>query len=147
VSQRSNLPLIPEEARRYFEVNRNVLLIEDDVGMRYMTSHLLSDSGFNVIAAKNGIGIFDKLQQQPIDFIILDILLPVMDGFEIYSMLQANPETKNIPVMIVTAWADERNIKKAAEMGLTHFLAKPFTENELLYEILALLVDHSHKAL
>jgi CheY-like chemotaxis protein len=136
-----------EEAKRYFAANRNVLLVEDDLGMRYMTCHLLSDSGFNVSTAKDGTAAFEILRRQPIDFIILDILLPIIDGFEIYSMLQTNVETKNIPVMIVTAWADERNIKKAAELGITHFLAKPFTENELLYKILALLIAHSHKGL
>jgi len=47
--------------------------------------------------------------------------------------------------MIITAWADERNIEKASRMGIPHFLPKPFTEDELLYAILTLLIDTSHK--
>ena len=69
-----------------------------------------------------------------------------MNGFEIYSELQANLETKDIPVLIITAWADERHLEKAAQLGIRHFLAKPFTEDELLYEILSLLRDSSSKA-
>jgi chemosensory pili system protein ChpA (sensor histidine kinase/response regulator) len=68
-------------------------------------------------------------------------LLPEVDGFEIYSRLQADPKTKSIPVLIITAWADERHIEKASQLGIRHFLAKPFTEDELLREILSLLRD------
>lgn len=140
-----NTALIPKRAQRYFEANRNVLVIEDDKIMGQMIAEILDDVGFEVTTASNSSVAFEKLKQRPIDFIILDILLPEMDGFEIYSSLQANPDTRNIPVMIVTAWADERNIERASEMGIPHFLPKPFTEDELLYAILTLLIDTTHE--
>ncbi len=140
-----NSALIPKRAQKYFENNKNVLIIEDDKIMGQMIAEILSDVGFEVSRAANGPAAFEMLKQQSIDFIILDILLPQMDGFEIYSMLQADPNTKEIPVMIVTAWADERNIEKASQMGIPHFLPKPFTEDELLYAILTLLIDTAHK--
>jgi chemosensory pili system protein ChpA (sensor histidine kinase/response regulator) len=130
---------------KYFEANRNALVIEDDTIMGQMVSEILSDIGFEVTAAPNGMIALEKLKQQPIDFIILDILLPEMDGFEIYQKLQANPDTKDIPVIIVTAWADSRHLEKASQAGIKHFLAKPFTEDELLLAILTLLVDSTHK--
>jgi CheY-like chemotaxis protein len=140
-----NPDLISKRAQPYFEANRNVLVVEDDTIMGQMVSQILSDVGFEVTAAASGAVAFEKLRHQPIDFIILDILLPEMDGFEIYERLQAEPETKNIPVMIVTAWADARNLEKASHMGIKHFLAKPFTEDELLLAILTLLIDSTHK--
>ena len=137
-----NLALIPKRAQKYFEANRNVLVIEDDKIMSQMVANILDDVGFEVSTAANGMIAFKTLQQQSIDFILLDILLPEIDGFEIYSRLQANAETRNIPVLIISAWSDERNIEKASQLGIKHFLAKPFTEDELLYSILTLLIDN-----
>ncbi len=140
-----NLDLIPKRAQKYFEANRNVLVIEDDKIMGQMVTEILDDIGFEVSTTTNGRVALEKLQQQAIDFIVLDILLPEMDGFQIYEILQKNPDTKNIPVIIVSAWADERNREKADQLGVQHFLAKPFTEDELLFGILTLLVDSSRK--
>jgi CheY-like chemotaxis protein len=140
-----NSTLIPKRALKYFEANRNVLVVEDDKVLGQMVTEILDDVGFEVATASNWRIAFEKLKQLPINFIVLDILLPEMDGFEIYTNLQANPETKDIPVMLVTAWADEKNIQRASQMGIQHFLPKPFTEDELLYTILTLLVDSSRR--
>ena len=140
-----NLDLVSKRALEYFETNRNVLVVEDDTIMGQMISEILSDIGFEVITATDGKLALEKLKQYPADFIILDILLPEMDGFEVYEKLQTNPDTKDIPVMIVTAWADTQHLEKASQVGIKHFLAKPFTEDELLLEILTLLVDRSHQ--
>lgn len=138
-------PMIPKQARKHFEANKNVLVIEDDKIMGQMVAAILDDAGFEVTTATNGVIAFDRLKQYPIDFVVLDILLPEMNGFEIYSKLQDDPETKDIPVLIITAWADERHLEKASQLGIRHFLAKPFTEDELLHEILSLLRDRPQK--
>ena len=140
-----NSTLIPKRALKYFEANKNVLVIEDDKVLGQMVTEILDDVGFEVTTASSGRIAFEKLKHQPIDFIVLDILLPEMDGFEIYAQLQFSVDTKDIPVMLVTAWADERNIERASQMGIQHFLPKPFTEDELLYTILTLLVDSSRR--
>jgi CheY-like chemotaxis protein len=134
---------LPERVRKYFEANRNVLVIEDDRIMGQMVTEILDDLGFRVTTAGSGMVAFEKLRQNPVDFIVLDILLPEMDGFEIYAELQSDPATKDIPVMIITAWSGEKNVKRASEMGIRHFLPKPFTEDELVHTILTLLVDSS----
>ena len=143
MSSQFNLALIPDRAKEHFEANPNVMVIEDDKIMGQMVADILTDVGFKVTNAANGMIAFEKLKLHQIDFIVLDILLPELDGFEVYTRLQANPATKNIPVMIISAWADERNIGKASEMGIKHFLPKPFTEDELMYTILTLLIDSS----
>lgn len=142
-NSQDDVPEIPKQGRKYFEANRNVLVVEDDKIMGQMVAEILDDAGFEVTTARDGVIAFEKLQQRPIDFIVLDILLPEMNGFEIYTKLQANPETEDIPVLIITAWADERHLEKASQLGIRHFLPKPFTEDELLYEILSLLRDSS----
>jgi len=140
-----NPNLVSKQALKYFEKNRNVLIVEDDTIMGQMISEILDDVGFQVVSATNGTAAFAKLKQQPIDFILLDLLLPEMSGFDIYEKLKANDKTKSIPVMIVTAWADSSHMERAFELGITHFLAKPFTEDELLLAILTLLIDNSHQ--
>ena len=144
-SSQGDISMVSKQARKYFEENRNVLVIEDDKIMGQMVAQILDDAGFEVTTATNGAIAFEKLQQWPIDFIVLDILLPEMNGFEIYTKLQAEPETKDIPVLIITAWADERHLERASQLGIRHFLAKPFTEDELLVEILSLLRGSSHQ--
>jgi pilus assembly protein CpaE len=141
-----NLTLIPKRAEKYFEANRNVLIVEDDKIMSEMVTDILDDASFEVTTAASGRMAFEKLQQHLVDFIVLDILLPEMDGFEIYAELQQHPNTKDIPVMIITAWDDETNREKADRVGIRHFLPKPFTEDELLFTILTLLVDRADKA-
>jgi CheY-like chemotaxis protein len=139
-----NLALIPERAQKYFEANPNVLVIEDDKIMGQMVTEILDDVGFEVKTATNGKVAFEILKQHRIDFIVLDILLPEMDGFEIGTILRENPETHDIPIMIVSAWADGNNRQRAREtLDIHHFLPKPFTEDELLFGILTLLVDSS----
>ena len=140
-----NVPMIPKQAQKYFEANRNVLVIEDDKIMGQMVAAILEDAGFEVATATNGMVAFEKLQQNPVDFVVLDILLPEMNGFEVYAKLRSSPETSEIPVLIITAWADERHREKASQLGIRHFLPKPFTEDELLYEVLSLLRDSSRK--
>jgi CheY-like chemotaxis protein len=140
-----NTEAVSKRAQKYFETHRNALVIEDDAIMGQMVSEILRDAGFEVVSATNGRSAFEKLKQRVINFIILDILLPEMDGFAVYEKLQADPDTKNIPVMIVTAWADSYHLQRASELGIRHFLAKPFTEDELLLAILTLLVDHTHQ--
>ena len=143
MSSQFNLALIPDKAKEHFEANPNVMVIEDDKIMGQMVADILSDVGFNVTTAANGMIALEKIEETHINFIVLDILLPELDGFEVYSRLQANPATRHIPVMIISAWADERNIGKASQLGIRHFLPKPFTEDELMYTILTLLIDSS----
>ena len=140
-----NLDLIPKQAQKYFEDNKNVLVVEDDKFMGQMVVDILKDIGFNVTSAPNGWVAIEKLKEQSIDFIMLDILLPELDGFEIYAKLQEDPQTAGIPVMMVSAWADEFNTEKASQLGIKHFLPKPFTEDELVYSILTLLIDSSRE--
>ena len=75
-----NTALIPKRAQKYFEANKKVLIIEDDKIMGQMVSEILDDVGFEVTTATNGPTAFEKLKQNSVDFIILDILLPEMDG-------------------------------------------------------------------
>lgn len=137
--------LRPQPTPKYFEAKRRVLIVEDDRLMGQMLTLILDDMGFEVATANNGMTAFAKLQQQPLDLIILDVLLAEAAGFEICSSLRLNPTTKDIPLLVITSRPDEKNIEEASQLGIHHFLPKPFTEDELWQEIVALLMDRSRK--
>lgn len=136
---------IPQSVKKYFDANKRVLVVEDDKFMGQMIADILDDAGFEVKTANSGKMAFEALGQYSVDFVVLDVLLPEMDGFEVYTRLQENPATQSIPVMVITAFADARHRERASQLGIKNFLAKPFTEDELLYEILTMLIDHSRK--
>ena len=140
-----DVDLIPPGAYPYFVSNPNVLVVEDDRFMTEVFLGTLGDIGFQVTVATNATVAMIRLRQQPIDFIILDLMLPDMNGFDFFNQLKNSPETQNIPVVMVTAWGDSVHRKKAALLGIDHFLTKPFTEDELLEAIFTLLVDHDRQ--
>lgn len=137
--------LIPAGAHPYFASNPNVLVIEDDRFMTEVFLGTLGDIGFRVTTATNATVALARLRQQPSDFIILDLMLPDMSGFDLFKQLKQTPETREIPVIMVTAWGDSVHRKKAALLGIEHFLTKPFTEDELLEAIFHLLLAHNRR--
>ncbi|MBE7555191.1 MAG: response regulator [Anaerolineales bacterium] len=140
---RSDPVLIPKQARKYFKMNRRVLVVEADKTLRQMLATILDDNGFEVTTANDNIVALERLQQQAVDFILLDMLIPSADNVEIWARLRANPATKDVPVMVIIADPTEKNIEQVSHLGVHHFLPKPFTEDELLLKILTLLTESS----
>lgn len=137
--------LISKQAQKYFKTNRRVLVVEADKTLRQMLATILDDNNFEVTTANDDIIALEQLQQQPVDFILLDVLQAETDGLENYSKLRANPATKDIPIMVLIAGPSEKNIEQVSHQGIHYFLPKPFTEDELLLKILALLIESSRK--
>jgi DNA-binding response OmpR family regulator len=139
----NNSASILNQAEHYSASNRNVLVIEDDRIMGEMITDTLDEVGFEVTAVSNGRAALERLKQDSVNFILLDLSLPGMNGFEIFNKLRQYSNTKDIPVIMATAWDDDRNRKHASEVGIQHILPKPFTDDELLGTILSLLGDKS----
>ncbi len=114
---------------------KTILLIEDNKGMRENTAEILELENYTVITAENGkIGV-EKAQKEKPDLIICDIMMPVLDGYEVLSILSKNPETASIPFIFVTAKADRSDLRKGMEMGADDYLTKPFDDKELFKAI------------
>lgn len=139
----NNSASILNQAERYSASNRNVLVIEDDRIMGEMITDTLDEVGFDVTTVSNGRAALERLKQNSVNFILLDLSLPGMNGFEIFTILRQYAKTKDIPVIMATAWDDDRNLKQASEVGIRHVLPKPFTDDELLGTILSLLTDRA----
>lgn len=115
-----------------------VLVVEDSPGQRECISNQLTWSGLNVIQACDGIEALEKIQTNTPDLILLDLIMPRMDGYGVCRLIKANPETKNIPVVFLTARLQHFDLNwgmKNAEA----FLGKPWHPRELLNTIKPLL--------
>ena len=108
---------------------KHILCIEDEPEMIDLIRLILGRRGFEVVGAAGGKEGLEKVRQEPPDLILLDLMMPDMDGWEVYQQIKADEKTKNIPVIVVTAKA--QSIDKV--LGL--HIAKPFSPQELLASV------------
>jgi CheY-like chemotaxis protein len=100
-----------------------------------IANKILQKAGYETLTANNGQNALDKTFNEPVDLILLDIMMPEMNGFEVCSKLQDNEKTKDIPVIFLTAVTDKESIVKGFETGGKDYLTKPFNTPELLARV------------
>jgi DNA-binding response OmpR family regulator len=115
------------------------LLIDDDVRLGAMMAEYLGQHGIEVSVAADGERGLAALARRPFDVVLLDVMLPGMDGFEVCRRLRATPEGAAIPVLMLTARGEEVDRIVGLELGADDYLAKPFNPRELLARIRAIL--------
>lgn len=109
-----------------------VLLVDDSLTTRKMISELLIKQGFEVESASDGIQALEVLPNMNPDLIILDIIMPKMNGYEVCRTIKSNPETKNVPVIICSSKSEDFDRYWAIKQGADAYIAKPFKEKELI---------------
>ena len=117
----------------------NILIVEDESSILELISLNIHQAGFNPIRAINAEYANNIVKETIPDLIVLDWMLPGMDGIEFAKRLRANSETKSIPIIMLTAKADEENKIKGLNVGADDYLTKPFSPRELIARIKALL--------
>jgi signal transduction histidine kinase len=117
------------------EENPKILIIDDIASNIQVVANLLKKNNFNISYARNGKAGLEKAYQIRFDLILLDIMMPEMDGFEVCMNLKKNPKTKDIPVIFLTAKTTEDSLKKGFEAGAVDFIQKPFKADELLARV------------
>lgn len=116
-----------------------ILLIEDDSDISELVQYNLEREGFKVYCSADGeIGLSQALQLVP-DLIVLDLMLPGLDGLQVCRKLRANPATAEIPIVMLTAKGEESDIVVGLEMGADDYVSKPFSPKELMARIRAVL--------
>jgi DNA-binding response OmpR family regulator len=118
---------------------KKILLVDDEQDMVYAVKMQLEANGFRVLTAKDGQEGLDKARKENPDLIILDLMLPRIDGYKVCRMLKFDEKYKNIPVIIYTARAQEADEKLGYEVGADAYLTKPFDPKKLLAKINELL--------
>ena len=118
---------------------RTIMVVDDNHDIVEILRTMLEENGFNVGCAYSGQELFTSLEEQKPDLILLDIMMPKMDGLEVLNRLKRNPSTSSIPVILVTAMVRYENIIRGYRMEADYYITKPFTEIQLLTGINLLL--------
>ena len=120
---------------------KNILIIEDDNFLQGLEAKKLKKEGYEVFAASNSDEAFEVINKNvQLDLILLDILLPGMDGFGILERVRKNETIKNIPVIVFSNLSEEKDIKHAKELGVNDFMVKSnFTLDELAEKVKELI--------
>ncbi len=112
---------------------KKILIIEDDVFLNELMAKKLIEEGFDVLKAANGEEGLDRTRQDRPDLILLDLILPGMDGFEILEKLKEDPETSSIPVIILSNLGQREDIERGFDLGADDYLIKAhFTPDEIV---------------
>ena len=128
------VPAIPERTDR-----RRVLVVDDEEDIAELISFNLRGAGFDVVTAGDGAEALLRAAETHPDIILLDVMLPEMDGFAVCEMLRRSPENARTPVIFVTSWSSEDARVLGLEFGGADYVVKPFSPKELVLRVRAVL--------
>jgi chemosensory pili system protein ChpA (sensor histidine kinase/response regulator) len=109
-----------------------VLVVDDSLTVRRVTQRLLQREGYRVVVAKDGLDALEKLAQELPAVMLSDIEMPRMDGFDLVRNLRADVRTAHLPVVMITSRIAQKHRDLAAQLGVDHYLGKPYSEDELI---------------
>jgi two-component system alkaline phosphatase synthesis response regulator PhoP len=118
---------------------KTILIVEDDVNLSELVKFRLQQNNFRVIVVHDGLIMFDQLRHTKPDLIILDVMLPKIDGYKLCGLLKNYDPYKEIPIIIFTARSGEESKQMATEIGCDAYITKPFDSKILLNKINELL--------
>ncbi|MBM3461197.1 MAG: response regulator [Armatimonadetes bacterium] len=114
---------------------KKILIVEDDQHIRKLLHILIRRDDINIDEAVEGNEALDKLQNNTYDLVILDIMMPNVDGFSILKQMRENAATSTLPVIIVTAKTEDKDLMKGYSMGANYYITKPFEPQDLIHSI------------
>ena len=113
-------------------MSKRVLLVEDEANIVVSLTFLLERAGFAVDSEANGKDALGIALDQPPDVMVLDVMLPGLDGFEVLRQLRADPRGKDLPVLMLTAKGQREDREKALAAGASRFISKPFANADVV---------------
>jgi len=119
--------------------NKTIMVVDDNPDIITIVKTILEGKGYSVFSASSGAELLNMLKVQNPDLIILDIMMPEMDGLEVLSRLKAMSETAKIPVILLTAKVQYEDVLGGYKLGADYYITKPFTSTQLVNGINLLL--------
>ncbi len=116
-----------------------ILIVDDERIAREILEGYLTADGYNLRLVKNGHRALDYLEQGQVDLILLDVMMPYMDGFEVCRHIKANERWRHIPIILITAFWEQDQMARGTELGANGFLKKPINRTELRTQVSAAL--------
>ena len=120
-------------------MNKRILVVDDEMYIVNILDFTLATEGLDVVSAANGEEALRLAMEKTPDLVILDVMMPKIDGFEVCRALKAKEETKNVPVILLTAKDRDTDKEKGKEAGADLYVTKPFSPTRLLDDVRALL--------
>jgi two-component system alkaline phosphatase synthesis response regulator PhoP len=120
-----------------------VLVVDDEDDVVQFIQNVLTTEGFDVVTAYDGLGAIDVAFAEKPDVILLDIMMPVMDGYEVCAKLRASEETNRIPILCLSSAYTTSAVRQSREMGAQGYIVKPFAPADLVSEIRRVLAEPS----
>lgn len=118
---------------------KQILLAEDEEHIAKLVAFKLSREGYEVTIARNGQEAIDQLSQKPWSLLILDVMMPICDGWQVLKQARASPRLASVPVLMLTAKSYQQDMANAAELGATQFIKKPFEPANLAMSVRKLI--------
>jgi CheY-like chemotaxis protein len=116
-------------------MSATVLVVDDNEDNVRIMSMILLERGFEVMIARDGQGALDAVRKHRPDLILLDVMMPGMDGMQVLDHVKADARSAVIPVIMVTAKAQDQDLLAGYKYGADYYITKPFTSRQLLYAI------------
>ncbi|GJM05740.1 MAG: response regulator [marine bacterium B5-7] len=125
---------------------KNILIIEDAISMRHTIKAALRAQGFNsLIEAGDGQQAVRLMKSKKIHLVICDWMMPNMSGIEFFEQIQSDDKYKNLPFVLLTGNDQKDSVTEALELGIKHYVVKPFNPQKLSEKVFALLEEQSNK--
>jgi len=120
-------------------MSKKILIVDDDTGIMVALKFLLEQNGYDTLIAFSGEDAMEVVERHHPDLILLDVLLPVVDGFEVCQRVRENPDFKDIRIVLVTALGSEAHVVRGLDRGADAYVVKPFSNAALMAKVRELL--------
>lgn len=114
---------------------KRVLVVEDEPNIVESLSFLVRQAGYNILIARDGLSAVRTLEEHVPDLILLDVMLPRMDGFDVCKTIRADERLSHIPIIMLSAKGKDLDRRKGLELGANDYLTKPFSTREVIAKI------------
>jgi DNA-binding response OmpR family regulator len=118
---------------------KKIIIVDDEPGIVIPLQFLMEQQGYNVMAAERGEDALDLIYQYEPDLVLLDIMLPGIDGYEVCEIIRLNPNYRNVKIIFLTAKGREEEIAKGLALGADAYITKPFSNAELVAKVKEIL--------
>ncbi len=118
---------------------KKILVVDDDPSVRELIRVTLRD--YEVIECVNGLEALEKVEIEKPDLILLDVMMPKMNGFEVIRELRSSPSTVEVPILLLTARGDRSTLKRSQEEGVVTYFTKPFSPRALAQKVESVLAE------
>jgi two-component system, OmpR family, alkaline phosphatase synthesis response regulator PhoP len=118
---------------------KKILIVDDEPSIIVPVQFLMEQNGYDVMVAFSGEEAMEIVAEKKVDLILLDIMLPVIDGFEVCQRIRENPQWNKIKIILLTALGSEANVEKGLSLGADAYITKPFSNVDIVEKVKELL--------